>query len=297
MLNKSLLPKYSVLRKSSMKVGIFANPTKADAPKALQMIIKTLSQYGVETVLDTEAAQIIGEEGSKDFFKDVDLVLSLGGDGTMLETVHRMKGNHCIPIAGINIGTLGFLTTCTDEDFPTFAKELVEDTLKSNRLSMLKVTMEDVDHDEHTFWSLNEVVLMRGNTGRLVSIEAKVNDEFLAHYKADGLIISTPTGSTAYSLSAGGPIIAPGSGVFVINPICPHKLSNRALVIPNTSKILLRACAQEDPIMFTSDGRDVLQLAPESNVEIQLAEKNLSLLQLSDSSYYEKLRVKLGWTV
>ncbi len=278
-----------------MKVGIFANPTKADAPSALRMIITELAQYDVEYVLDVEAGDLIGEPGTPDFYKDVDLVLSLGGDGTMLETVHRMGGDFSIPIAGINIGTLGFLTTCTDEDFPLYAKHLVNNELRSVELSTLEVEMEEEGRGKHTYWALNEMVLMRGNTGRLVSIEAEVNGDFLTHYRADGLIISTPTGSTAYSLAAGGPLIAPGSGVFVINPICPHTLSNRALVVPNTSEITLKVCDTE-PIMFTADGRDVLKVAPKSVVTARLAKSRLSLLQMPNSTYYQKLRVKLGWT-
>jgi len=280
-----------------MKVGIFANPTKSDAPSALRLITSELEKYGIEYVLDTEAGELLGVQGTDRFFEEVDLVLSLGGDGTMLETVHRLGGEFSMPLAGINIGTLGFLTTCTDEDFPTFAKHLSEGSLQSVGLSMLEVQMNEEGKGAQTFWALNEVVLMRGNTGRLVSIEAEIDGKFLTHYQADGLIVSTPTGSTAYSLAAGGPLIAPNSGVFVLNPICPHTLSNRSLVVPNSSEISLQACEDErEPILFTTDGRDVLKLERKSVVKVKQADSDLRLLQMPDSSYYEKLRVKLGWT-
>lgn len=279
-----------------MKVGIFANPTKSDAPHALRLVTNELAKYGIESVLDVEAAQIMGTEGTELFYEGVDLVLSLGGDGTMLETVHRMEGCFEIPIAGINIGTLGFLTTCTDEDFPVFAKHLYEQSLSTMTVNMLEVQMHEEGKGQQTFWALNEVVLMRGNTGRLVSIEASVDGQPLTHYKADGLIVATPTGSTAYSLAAGGPLIAPGSGVFVINPICPHTLSNRALVVPNSSQIELKACEDEkEPILFTTDGRDVLRLAQSSVVKVSRSASSIELLQMPNASYYEKLRVKLGW--
>lgn len=278
-----------------MKVGIFANPTKLDAPSALKMIIETLRPYNVELVFDVEAAELMGCTGTPNFYKGVDLVLSLGGDGTMLETVHRMGGDFETPIAGINIGTLGFLTTCTDEDFVTFTECLMRGTLKTKELSTIEVQMCEEHKGDQTFWALNELVMMRGDTGRLINIEASIDGEFLTHYKADGLIVSTPTGSTAYSLAAGGPLIAPNSGVFVLNPICPHTLSNRALVVPNQSQVVLQTCANE-PTLFTVDGRDVLRLAPQTSVKVTKGPNTIKLLQMPNHSYYETLRVKLGWT-
>jgi len=213
----------------------------------------------------------------------------------MLECVHRMNGNFAIPIAGINIGTLGFLTTCTDEDFPLYAQLLAEEALQSIELNLLQVEMKEQGAQVHTFWALNEVTLMRGKTGRLITIEAEIDGQYLTHYKSDGLIVATPTGSTAYSLAAGGPLVAPGSGVFVVNPICPHTLSNRALVVPNSSQISLMVRGNE-PVLFTADGRDVLRLDSQHAVTIQGAKQRLKLLQMPNSTYYQKLRAKLGWT-
>ena len=280
-----------------MKAGIFANPTKAEAPQTLKLVTETLAQYGIESVLDVEAGELMGIDGTKDFYKGVDLVLSLGGDGTMLETVRRMEKETAIPIAGVNIGTLGFLTTCTDEDFPKFAQYWVEGELETTPLSMLRVEILKGGEVTKTFLALNELVLMRGNTGRLVSIDASINGKFLTHYKSDGLIVSTPTGSTAYSLAAGGPIIAPGSGVVVINPICPHTLSNRALVVPSSSEITLQSCEGiNDPVFFSTDGRDVFELTPRSTVRVSCADLPVELLQMPNYEYYEKLRAKLGWS-
>ncbi len=278
-----------------MNVGIYANPTKQDALLALQTVTSELAKHGISYVLDTEAGEILGESGTNKFYVGMDLVLSLGGDGTMLECVHRMEGNFDMPIAGVNIGTLGFLTTCTVDDFPLYAQHLAKEELKTLSLSLLEVEMKEQDKGTHKFWALNEVTLMRGNTGRLITIEAEIDGQYLTHYRSDGLIVATPTGSTAYSLAAGGPLIAPGSGVFVVNPICPHTLSNRALVVPNQSSITLKACGRE-PILFTADGRDVLCLDPEHPVKIKGAKDRLQLLQMPNSTYYEKLRAKLGWT-
>jgi len=245
--------------------------------------------------LDREAGEIMGEAGTDCFFKEADLVLSIGGDGTMLECVHRMEGFFHVPIAGVNIGTLGFLTTCTESEFPLYAEHLAKNKLIDIELNMLQVEMKVYDGEVRSFLALNEVTLMRGDTGRIVTIEALIDGNYLTHYGADGLIVATPTGSTAYSLSAGGPIIAPGSGVFVVNPICPHALSNRALVVPSNSEITLNACGKE-PTLFSADGRDVLRIDPDSPVTIKAAKDNLKLLQMPDSTYYHKIRAKLGWT-
>lgn len=280
-----------------MIVGVYANPTKADAPSALRHIDKTLKSYGATIHYHTQAAELIGKEGDEDFFSEADLVISLGGDGTMLETVRKMGGQPTTRLAGINIGTLGFLTTCTDEEFDLFAKELFENDLEDIDVSMLEVQMVEEGKGEQTFIALNEVVLMRGETGRLVNLEAYVDNQLLNRYRADGLIVATPTGSTAYSLAAGGPLIAPKAGVFVINPICPFSLSNRALVVSNQSEIELTPCeGEKEPVLFTVDGREVLQVAPDSVVKVKKAKESLKLVRMPHHSYYERLRVKLGWS-
>lgn len=280
-----------------MKVGVFVNPRKDDAKTVLKQLLELLDAYGMTYSLETEAARLVDRLGSASFYRGMDVVIALGGDGTMLETVHRMDGLSSIPIAGINIGTLGFLTTSQDCDLSLFVKSLRDGDLVKTSLTLLDVMMVEEGGREHHFRALNEVTVMRGTTGRLISIEASIDGKFITQYKSDGLIVATPTGSTAYSLAAGGPLIAPHSGVFVINPICPHTLSNRALVVPNTTYIELSASSEEeDPIFFTVDGRRVLRVEPRSLVKIKRAEIGIDLLQMADSSYYKKLRSKLGWS-
>jgi len=278
-----------------MNVGIYANPTKQDALSSLKIITSSLKEKGMTYTLDTDAGVIMEEPGTDRFFENADLILSVGGDGTMLECVHRMKGFFHTPIAGVNIGTLGFLTTCTESEFPQYAEHLANNELRAIELNMLHVEMKVHGGEVRQFLALNEVTLMRGDTGRIVTIEALIDGNYLTHYGADGLIVATPSGSTAYSLSAGGPIIAPGSGVFVVNPICPHALSNRALVVPCSSEITLNACGRE-PTLFSVDGRDVLRLDPDYPVTIKAAEDPLKLLQMPNSTYFHKIRAKLGWT-
>jgi len=162
--------------------------------------------------------------------------------------------------------------------------------------SMLKVEMTEEGGELHQFLALNEAVLMRGETGRLVSLEARVDGELLNHYRADGLIVATPTGSTAYSMSAGGPLLGPHAGVFVITPICPHSMSNRSLVVGEKSVIELSPAGDgEEPILFSVDGRDILRIEKDSVVKVTCHDANLRLVRLPGHSFYETLRKKLHW--
>jgi len=278
-----------------VQIAIVANPFKPDAPEAIQRVRESFSKRGIDVVLESATAELIEEQGIDDFAKGVDLVVSLGGDGTLLETLHRM-GATDIPIAGVNIGTLGFLTACTDEDVDLLSEAVANQSMGIVERSMLSVQMMEEGGAEHEFLALNEVVLMRGETGRLVSLEARVDGEILNHYRADGLIVATPTGSTAYSLAAGGPLMGPDAGVFVLTPICPHSMSNRSLVVGENSVVELSPCGRnEEPILFTVDGRDILRIEKQSVVKVSCHEKSLRLVRLPGHSFYETLRQKLHW--
>ena len=278
-----------------MRVAIVAHPLKPDAPVAVERVRESMAKRGVEVVLEEETAKLVDEEGSQDFSNDSDLVISLGGDGTLLETLHRI-GPTDLPIAGVNIGTLGFLTACTDEEIDLLSDHLASGELNIVERSMLQVEMIDEGGQARQFLALNEVVLMRGETGRLVSSEARVDGELLNHYRADGLIVATPTGSTAYSMAAGGPLLGPHAGVFVITPICPHSMSNRSLVVGEDSIIELSPCGESrEPILFSVDGRDILRIAKDSVVRVSCHPQSLRLVRLPGHSFYETLRKKLHW--
>ncbi|MCH2063521.1 MAG: NAD(+)/NADH kinase [Roseibacillus sp.] len=279
-----------------MKVAIVAHPRNVQAPPVLREVRDALEARGIEAVLEKESAELIGMKGVERSWEGAQLVISLGGDGTLLDTVHRM-GSCEVPVAGVNIGTLGFLTACTAGDVDEFAAVLARGEQAVVERAVLQVHMEDESRVEHKFMALNEVVLMRGGTGRLISLEARVNGELLNHYRADGLIVATPTGSTAYSLAAGGPLIGEQAGVFVITPICPHSLSDRSLVLEDHSVIEVVANgAHSEDILFTVDGRDVLGLGEGSVVRIEKGPTPLQLVRFPNHSFYETLRGKLGWS-
>jgi NAD+ kinase len=281
-----------------VKVGIIANPNKTGAKDTLKALCLALEKKNVTPVLETQTAKLLGTGVGVDpatFADNCDLVAVLGGDGTMLNAASQI-GPAGIPVAGINIGTLGFLTTCTDEELDIFADAITSGKYTLIKRMQLKATVVSEDGTKKHFRALNEITLARGQTGRLVSLDAWVDGELLNHYRADGLIVATTTGSTAYSLSAGGPLIAPKADVFVITPICPHSLSNRSLVVSDSSTVELAPAADaECPMLFTADGREVVNINNGDRIVVEQAGHALPLLRLEGRSFYTTLRQKLGW--
>lgn len=281
-----------------MNVGILVNPLKSGALSSLHAFRAALEAKGCTSVLDLQAAALAGESGgiaAEDFSKVVDIAAVLGGDGTMLHALPRL-GDFEKPVAGINIGTLGFLTSCKDDELGIFASAIAEGKFSTSVRTLLNATVHREGREPESFVALNEVTLARGDTSRLISLRARVNGELLNDYRADGLIVATPTGSTAYSLSAGGPLIGPDAAVFVITPICPHSLSQRSLVLSDNSVIEL---SSEDPdsssMLFTVDSRESIWIAPGDWIEIKKASRSFHLLLLPDRSFYVALRQKLHW--
>jgi NAD+ kinase len=281
-----------------VNVGILVNPHKTGSLPTLHALRKALNACGCTAILDEDTAALAGESGgipAAEFTAHVDVAAVLGGDGTMLNALSKL-GNFEKPVAGINIGTLGFLTSCTDDELDVFATALAENRYMTSVRTLLEATVHRQGKSSETFIALNEITLARGDTGRLVSLRAQVNGELLNDYRADGLIVATPTGSTAYSLSAGGPLIAPGAGVFVITPICPHSLSQRSLVLSDDSTVELSSQDPEcGPMIFTVDGRDNIHIEPGDRVEVKKAARSFLLLRLEGRSFYDALRQKLHW--
>lgn len=281
-----------------MNVGILANPHKPGSIPTVRALRKALAEKGISSVLDEETAALAGESGgipADSFSRNVDVAAVLGGDGTVLHAVSRL-GDFEKPVAGINIGTLGFLTTCTDDEIGEFADALAEGRFSTSERTLLQTVLHRPGSAPLSFTALNEVTLARGDTGRMVSLTARVNGELLNRYRADGLIVATPTGSTAYSLSAGGPLIAPGAAVFLITPICPHSLSQRALVLSDACVVELSGDDEETgPMIFAVDGRDSMHIEPGDRIEVRKSARSFHLLRLEGRSFYEALRQKLGW--
>jgi len=281
-----------------VKVGIIANPRKSGAKKTIKELCEALEKEKLTPVLETVTAEIVQAPNGVDaseLGETCDVVAVLGGDGTMLNAAYQL-GTANIPVAGINIGTLGFLTTCTDDELDIFAKALADKSYTLIKRMQLRAIITSPDGREQSFRALNEITLARGQTGRLVSLDAWVDGELLNHYRADGLIVATTTGSTAYSLSAGGPLIAPNAEVFVITPICPHSLSNRSLIVSDSSTVeLAPADDAECPMLFTVDGRDMVEICKGDRVRVEKEGHALPLLRIEGRNFYTTLRQKLGW--
>ena len=281
-----------------MNVGILVNPHKPGSLPTLHALRAALKSRGCNVVLDDQTAQLAGEDGgipASEFARQVQIAAVLGGDGTMLHAVSRL-GNFEKPVAGINIGTLGFLTSCKDDELDIVAAAVAEGRYTTSVRTLLEATVQRQGKPPESFIALNEVTLARGETGRLVSLRARVNGELLNDYRADGLIVATPTGSTAYSLSAGGPLIVPCAAVFVITPICPHSLSQRSLVLADNATVELSSEDRESgPMIFTVDGRDNIHIGPGDRIEVKKAARSFHLLRLEGSTFYGALRQKLHW--
>ena len=223
----------------------------------------------------------------------IDLLISFGGDGTLLDTVTMIKDSN-IPVLGINAGRLGFLANITQEDIVLAVKALKNKDYKLDQRSLLQVKSKTLSEIKTSNFALNEITVHKKDSSSMLKIDAFLDNEFLNSYWADGLIISTPTGSTAYSLSCGGPIISPGSNNFVITPVSPHNLNLRPMVVGDQVVIRLRAESRESQFLLTMDSRSV---SIENNEEIFISKADFSikLIELPDHNFFKTIRNKLFW--
>ena len=223
------------------------------------------------------------------------LLVVLGGDGTILRVATQL-GEEMKPIFGINVGSLGFLTCANSSGYREAVESIAKNRINFSERTLLEVTVKTAGKKTGKMTALNDAVLSRGELSRLVLLRARIDGEPLTEFNADGLIIATPTGSTAYSLSAGGPILEPESGVLVITPICPHVLTNRSIIVASTSVIEIEVSDPEYPVFLTLDGREPLHVEKGSIVVVRKAKKTLSLAVLPEVSFFSVVRQKLKWS-
>ncbi len=279
-------------------VGLTANVTKPGAPELLKAALAILQRMGREVVLDRPTAALLGEHSEhslKGLFRRCGLLIVLGGDGTLLQAVH--EGSFPAPhVFGINTGALGFLTGAGPADFESVLVDVLEGHALVSERSLLSV---EVLRNGESFWkgrALNEVVVSRGERSRVIRLEVEIDGVSLTEYNADGLIVATPTGSTAYSLSAGGPVLAPDSGVFVVTPICPHVLTNRSVIVNERSTVDVRPSFGQQGVCLTLDGRNPLPLEAGDRTRIRRSKQMLRLVFPTGLPFFEVLRQKLRWS-
>ena len=278
------------------KIGIIAKLDKPEAIKVGQNIVEWLGKRKIELYLDAEFGNILGQ--GKGYSRDkltslVELIIVLGGDGTML-SVARTVGEKKIPILGINLGGLGFLTAIKINEIYPVLEKVIKDDFETEERMMLSVQIHKDGKKTSTYSVLNDVVI-KGTLARLINLEARINKEYVTTYRADGLIISTPTGSTAYSLSAGGPILYPTIHSIIVAPICPFTLTHRPVVIPDwmTVEVLIKP-GQRD-VLLTLDGQVDVQLGGGDIIEVKRSDACLYLVKCPGKSYFDILRERLMW--
>jgi NAD+ kinase len=293
-----------VTRPAFPRVGIVAKSRLHEAGTLLAEIAAWLETRGVTPIFETATAQLAGREGDRgarerdDLPPQVDLMLVLGGDGTLLGMADRIAhAGVDVPILGVNFGSLGFLTEVTlDELYPTLDAALAGQALFDERL-MLFARSSRGGQVFSERCALNDVVITKGAMSRIIDLSVWVGGQFVTRFKADGLIVATPTGSTAYNLAAGGPIVHPHVDALLLTPIAPHTLTNRPIVIPASADVRIQPLVDggQNEIFATFDGQFGFPLRADDEVNIRRAARPLRLLRSSGRTYFELLRQKLKW--
>src|SRR5215470_11990730 len=280
-------------------VGILSRPRRADLTNVVAPLLDWLAKRGYRAIYDTETAEALSDGSNSGFLREdvaaqSDLLLVLGGDGTLLSAA-REAAPHGIPILPINLGSLGFLTSFTlQELYPALEETLAGRLAASERVMLHAALMRDGKTLDDQL-VLNEVVINKGALARMIEVRLSINTDFVCRYRADGLIVATPTGSTAYSLSAGGPIVHPNVESIIVTPICPHTLSDRPIVVDDKCCVELKLTGPAESVYLTLDGQKGVQMQSGDKVRIFRAEERLKLIQPKRKSYYEILRSKLKW--
>jgi len=274
------------------KIGVIANPKRPHAADIFDRLQAKADALGFTLYADPGTARDLPRAEIIEFDRfagTVDVLLALGGDGTMLLCAQILGGSD-VPILGINLGSLGFLTSIAEESLETAL-----DALKSGNYDDETRTVTECTAGEHRYRVLNDVVLGWGGSSRMISLHTSINGEHITTFSCDGMIITTPTGSTGHALSTGGPIIQPGTCAFGISVICPHTLSNRPLIVPDSSVIEVHIAAAHKTIIMAVDGKDVEQLNEGAVIRIAKSDRPVTFLHLPGYSYFSVLRQKLHW--
>jgi len=277
------------------KVAVVAKRVSEKALRAAAELGEWLARRGVEVRLDEAVLGFLGEARRRDQPSEgeCDLVVVLGGDGTLLSVARSLKGR--VPILGVNLGNLGFLTEVSrGELYPAMVNVLAGRFEIENR-SLLDVTLRRAAGDTVTYLVLNDVAIGKSALARIIELTLEVDGRLVATYRSDGLIISTPTGSTAYNLSAGGPILNPLLPVIALTPICPHTLTHRPIVVPDSSTIQVTLQTPREEVFLTLDGQEGTTLGHRDTVIVVRSELEVRLLKTSGRTFYDGLREKLHW--
>jgi len=279
-------------------IGLIAHTGKPGVSELVNAVAEEFARFKLPILIEKETASVAGRRSDlaiQEVAAKAELLVVLGGDGTILNVAGQL-GEAIKPIFGINIGSLGFLTCSSSPAYREAVECIARDRITFSKRTLLDVTIRDATGPAARSLALNDAVFSRGKQSRLVRLNARVDGEPLTEFNADGLIVATPTGSTAYSLSAGGPILAPESGVLVITPICPHVLTNRSIIVAESSLIEVEANERDYPVYLSMDGRESVRLETGAVVAIRKSKTTLQLAALPNVSFFSVVRQKLKWS-
>lgn len=291
-------------KNEKLRFVIFGNEYQAKKSQAVFKIVAILQQHEAEIFIDKPFYEFITQGQHLDlnvngvFEGDdftADFAISMGGDGTLLETAARVDSKH-IPIIGVNIGRLGFLADVNPSEIEQAFENIYKGSYTTHEHSVIQIETENGDKEILSPYALNDIALLKRDHASMISIRTSINDEYVMTYQADGLIVTTPTGSTAYSLSNGGPIIAPGTGTLCLTPVAPHSLNVRPIVIPDSSVITLKVESRSHSFLAAVDGRST-SLHDGTVVRISKAPYKAHIVRFFERRYFSILREKMNWGI
>ncbi|MGC1415355.1 MAG: NAD(+)/NADH kinase [Candidatus Acidiferrum sp.] len=279
-------------------IGVISRPRRANLSTVVPPLIQWLESRGLTVLYDEETASALpnpsNAETREHIADQADILLVLGGDGTLLAAA-RVAAARCIPILPINLGSLGFLTSFTVEELYPALEETLAGRSSMDQRVMLQVELVRAEAVVDLQHVLNDAVVNKSALARMIELELFIDDDFVCRYRADGLVVATPTGSTAYSLSAGGPIVHPSVEAFIITPICPHTLTDRPVVVRDSSCIEVKLAGNSESVFLTLDGQKGIPMESEDRIRITRSPHCLKLIQPPKKPYFEILRSKLKW--
>lgn len=278
-------------------VAVVSKPERDDIPALLHYILEWAAGHDIRVKIDVPTADYLHRTDGMDrdrLPEECDLIIVLGGDGTLLSAA-RAVGPRQTPLLAVNLGGLGFMMTIGPDELPAALEGVARSAFKLDSRMVLEADLERDGEVVDRFFALNDIVVANSAVARLLHLEAYADGEFVCGYRSDGLIVSTPTGSTAYSLSAGGPVMAPDVAALTLTPICPHTLSNRAVVLPATAEVEVRILDGEEGNFLSIDGQVGRHLAPQDRLRLWQASHTVDIVQTNDVPFFDVLRSKMRW--
>lgn len=283
-----------------MIFGIRGNTSKPELTGVVSHLLKELDKKQVSYLIDNELAVHIKKESGlsikskkivnpNQLIAKSDFLVSIGGDGTFLESA-RLVGDKNIPVIGVNLGKLGFLAETATDKISAFITDITKGKYKIEERTVLSASSKNSKY----IFGMNEIVINQTEIVKTILIEVYYNEQLIISYHGDGLIVATPTGSTGYSLSAGGPIVSPVSNVIIVSPMCPHTLTARPIIVPDNGAITIKVNSKV-PVIVTADGNQIYKLKSPASIEIKKALYNIKIVKSLDSDYFKVLNQKLYW--